>query len=476
MDGNIRIFLPKGGLSMEITPTIQTEMENYLKQKGLSKTDFGHITGLNPGTLSGIVTGNRSISVHQLDSITEGMNLPPDYFYERYIDECIIDSPLNWRRISPFLYRCVELDRLDCLQRVVFQLLDHPIYPPLLFKVAEDIYREGHNKAAAFLYENVAESERQQHSVRLAICQYRMFTIQVGEDQNRNLKAATQFEPFVDRLDETDQLDALKDLANVYRSLRQWDKVEETTLKLAHRAKIQYRINRQNTEKLKYPNRPLFFYIAYSNLLMAGVFEARRDYDKALQYTYAYTDLSWVRENDEQTLHWINLFKEWAVANTYANKLLSGDFNILPGYLAYIQNNQDEILPALVNIMEAANCFDFDVDYILEKFETEINKFVTMRVMGAYTENIIVEYLIYLSYGIANYYFNRKIYSKGFEFLVVCLDKSVSTSNKTYIIMCVGLFETFRDQASSELKVRYKEIIKGVHENEKSNRSVLSGG
>lgn len=83
---------------MEITPTIQAEIQTYLKRKGLTMTKFGHTIDLNVGTVSSIVTGNRSISVHQLDSITAGMNLPPDYFYERYIEECIEESPLNWKK------------------------------------------------------------------------------------------------------------------------------------------------------------------------------------------------------------------------------------------------------------------------------------------------------------------------------------------------------------------------------------------
>ncbi len=86
---------------MEITPTIQAEIQTYLKRKGLTMTEFGRIIDLNVGTVSGIVTGNRSISVHQLDCITAGMNLPLDYFYERYIEECIEESPLNWKKNQP---------------------------------------------------------------------------------------------------------------------------------------------------------------------------------------------------------------------------------------------------------------------------------------------------------------------------------------------------------------------------------------
>lgn len=90
------------------------------------------------------------------------------------------------------------------------------------------------------LYESVAESEKYQHSERLALCQYRLFTIALGEDRDANLRAAVQFEGFVNRLDEVDQLDALKDLANTYSALRHWDKVMAMAKEMGNKATIQY--------------------------------------------------------------------------------------------------------------------------------------------------------------------------------------------------------------------------------------------
>ncbi|GJM74498.1 hypothetical protein HMSSN036_67140 [Paenibacillus macerans] len=75
---------------------------------------------------------------------------------------------------------------------------------------------------------------------------------------------------------------------------------------------------------------------------------------KALQFTYDYADLSWVKETDTETLYWLNLSKEWATANIYANKLMGGDISVLEEYVEYIKGQTDEILVALVNIMYAA--------------------------------------------------------------------------------------------------------------------------
>ncbi|SEJ91651.1 hypothetical protein SAMN04488600_10613 [Paenibacillus polymyxa] len=60
---------------MKHTPTIRAELDRYLQQEGLSIAQFGHIAGINRGIVSAIVTGNKSMSVNQLDLMTEAMGL-----------------------------------------------------------------------------------------------------------------------------------------------------------------------------------------------------------------------------------------------------------------------------------------------------------------------------------------------------------------------------------------------------------------
>ncbi len=361
---------------MEITPKIRAELERYLKQAGLSMTEFGHIAGMNPGTVSGIITGNRTISVHQLDRITLGMNLPTDHFYERYIEESVIDAPLNWRRISPFLYRCVQFQRVDCLQKVVSVLLDDLGYLPYLFALAEECYEQDYREAAAYLYENIAEGEKQQHSERLAICHYRLFTIAIGRDQNLNMDAAAKFESFVHRLHEVDQLDALKDLANVYRALSQWDKVYKYAKQMGQLGQVQYDLvhnsKRKATEPQKKPTSgPLFAYIAYAEMMCANACDAKGDHEQALVHLQGYADLSWVKESDPDTLHWMSQFQHWAKINTYVNKLMSGDVSVLPDYVEYMAGEK-YIFNELLNVIEAANQYNINVDHILKRFEPQI--------------------------------------------------------------------------------------------------------
>jgi transcriptional regulator with XRE-family HTH domain len=435
-------FYARGGYGMEHTPTIRAELDRYLQQEGLSIAQFGQLAGMNRGIVSAIVTGNKSMSVNQLDLITEAMGLPEGHFYDLFIENYIIDHPPNMRRIEPFLFRCAELDKLDAIRRVVGAIMDNLLYSPKLFEISEELLSQGRHSAAFLLYEGVAEAEKYQHSESLAVCQYRIFTIQIGDDQSRNLKAAILFEPYVERLDEIDQLDALKDLANVYRSLRKWDKVGEMARQMRGKAEIQYSFVHNEKRKDGTPEKktrgPLFGYIAYADLLCASVCEARGDYQQALQYTYAYADLDWVKEDDDDTKHWVNLFSQWAEGNAYVYKLLSGEINLLNEYVEYIAvtsaANENEKLSKLLNVIIAANQFSIDVDDILKRFETIIATFSQQPSSDdMYTQQVIPDYIAWFGYELGYYYLHRGKYIDGFKYLMNAMVKSHIINNETFI-------------------------------------------
>ncbi|MET3207234.1 UNVERIFIED_CONTAM: transcriptional regulator with XRE-family HTH domain [Paenibacillus sp. PvR008] len=453
---------------MKHTPEILAELEEYLKQNGMTLAEFAECSGVHQRTLNNWILKHRPVAIHQLDRMTLAMGLPEGYFYERYIEHYIIGLSPDWRRIEPVLYRCAELDKLEAIQRIVGHIMDNLLYSPKLFDVAEKLFAQDRHAAALLLYNGVAEAEKYQHSERLAICQYRIFTIQIGDDQSRNLKAVTRFEPFVERLDEIDQLDALKNLANVYRSLRLWDDVDETARKMKEKAEIQYSLihneKRKERKHEKKTKSPLFGYVAYADLLCSGVCEAQGDYQQALQYTYAYANLDWVKETDEDTRHWIGLFRHWAEGNTYVNKLLSGDVSVLPDYVEYICTSPDksekEMVAKLMNVMIAANQYQIDVNEILQRFETVIDSFVQQNPSAdMYTEQVIPEQSTRFKYELAKYYLNKGRYSHGFEYLLDVLSKSLAINKEAFFIRCIALFEQFKKFADVKAHVKYESLV-----------------
>ncbi|TKH45880.1 transcriptional regulator [Paenibacillus terrae] len=453
---------------MEPTTTIRTELENFMKQNWLNITQFGLVAGINPGTISGIVTGNRALSIHQLDRITATLGHSKGHFYKNYIEEFLSSTTPNIRRVRPLLYNCAELDMLDCIEQVVSLLMEKLAYADALFSLAEDLFQQGKFAASIILYESVAVGEKKQHSERLALCQYRIFMAKQGDDQEINYQAAIHFEDYVERLDDADQLDALKDLANTYLASRQWNKLDKCAHQLEDKSKIQYRLayhqERKKKRNPKKPSRPLFYYLSYSNLLHAIVCQERKDYEQALKYIHTYGDVSWVKENSQEAKRWMQLFQEWAVANSYANKLLSGDTSVIYDYLAYSKSDKDELPITLCNIVEAANQYNINISDILQDFELEITQYIQQQPESIYIPQKVFDQLVLFLHELAKYYLVNEDYTRGFNYLIICLEKSATINNETFIIKCVGLFEGFKWHVTTETETAYQNIIKKVCE------------
>ncbi|WP_025686571.1 helix-turn-helix domain-containing protein [Paenibacillus maysiensis] len=83
---------------MNHTTTIRAELDTYMKTNGLNITRLGRTAGLNAGTLSTLVNGNRTFSVDQLDRITVVMGHPTSVLtnYVEYICAPPINRKKNW--------------------------------------------------------------------------------------------------------------------------------------------------------------------------------------------------------------------------------------------------------------------------------------------------------------------------------------------------------------------------------------------
>ncbi|MNO65338.1 hypothetical protein D3C76_560910 [compost metagenome] len=449
--------------------TIIGAIYQYMERNGLSLTQLAKQWEVNPGTVSSILNGNRPLAVEQLERITAVMELPRGYFYNTYISEYLHEVDPDWRRVKPLLQNCAELNRPDLIREIVGLLLDNPFYAQLLFDLAEEFYNANQFEAAGILYENVAMTERRQHSERLAFCQYRLFLIGQGADQDKNYRAAIQFEPFVERLDEASQLDALRDLANAYRALDRWDKVESIVRSMEQKSKNAYFSKRQGAEFQSKNQRPLFFYLAFSYLLYGAIYDKKGKYEKALKYTQLYSDLSWVKEEDKETLYWKSRFKEWAQANALLIRLSSGDATVLQEYATFAETRKDELIVSLFNIVEAANRYEFHIDDILQRFDTEIQALEHQPLtLGVYTEQLILDRISRLFIELATYYLRQGKYSEGFSYFIKSLNLfyQLNNTHRGLIIKYVELFERYRSFAAAHVIDTYQELIGKLKQND----------
>ncbi|KOY17244.1 helix-turn-helix domain-containing protein [Paenibacillus xylanivorans] len=450
---------------MEPTTTIRSFIEDYIRKQGYTLQYFADISGVNAGTLSAIIKGTRPIAMAQLDLITKGMKLEEGHFYEIYGAECFVESAPHWRRLEPFLQRCAELDKLECIQRVIQQVTDDRSYISELFEMAESMLERGQKKAARMLYECVAECEKYQHSERLALCQYRIFTLSLGQDQHENLRAAVHFEPYINRLDEERQLDAIRELANLYASLNYWDKVFQLADELLQRVKFleQYKNKKKGIDNISISKHPLFTYKYYAYLIMATVWSERKDYEKALKYISLYSNIVIEEPTSEEQL-FIKRFKDWAEVNTYSCKLMMGDMDALNSYLDFIEVNENETLLGLVKVIEAANLYHLNIDHALRRFDMLIHKFFNeLNYQSSYST--IIKNKQYTNFWgkLALYQLTKGRYQEGFRNLINCLTIAQKIKDDSTVIYCVGLFEEYRCHASESIESQYKDIVKEAY-------------
>ena len=434
---------------MKHQATIRSTVEDYIKSERITLQRLSENSRINAGTLSAILRANRPIAMRQLDSLTAGMGLQEGALYDMYVSECLTDHTLNWRRLRPFLQRCADLDKLDCIKIVLSHMMDNLAYVPYLFDTAEEFYQKKKYAAAQILYKTVAEGERYQHSERLALCHYRLFIMAKGRDQQANLRAAVVFEGYVDRLCEEDQLDALRQLTTVFYSLRYWEKVQYYAIEMGKRARFLYFSagKKKRNEQTKTTPEPIFVYILYSYLVQGAVCSEKRDYGQAVGYTERYADVSWVRESNPEAEMYKKKYKDWAKANSYMYKLLMGNADVLPSYIEFLKENEHELLTAMVRIMEAANRHQLDVDYILETFKSQL---------AVYPDDIFLnkpikmeQYTKYLT-ETALYFFKKEQYVEGMKYIMECLTIANEINNYKTVITCLSIFEQYRQNAEQQ--------------------------
>lgn len=448
---------------MVIETTIRTCIGDFIKINRLKLQQLAELTGLNAGTISGIVNGNRPIAISQIDALTEAMRLPQGHFYEQYAHEFFVEYEPHWRRIEPFLLRCAELNKLDLIRKVVYEVTEKRVYLTELFKIAEQIRTNGMGRAALIIYQCIAEGEKYQYSERLALCQYRIFMLSQGLEQKENLRLASVFEQYVDRLDEEDQLDGIKDLMNTYAACNQYDKWYESTFKLENKSKIVRRfLKNKNDYKSVYPT---FIYEAYAFLLRGGYYDKVGDYDKALSCAKHYYELTLFDNPTDVEMVYVRKFREWSHMNTLLYKVQQGDETKVCEYLVAIPQEDKELCIAMLNVFQAANKYDYDADFVIEQYRQNIGQI--------FSESLSTIQLFYnidrvtLFYELARYQLRKGRLDEGMKFLLKSFEDSICIRDELLTLKCVDLFGEYRNHATAARIGEYKALFQTVCERKK---------
>lgn len=447
--------------------TLRSEIEKHLSRSGHNLASFAKISGLNRGSLSAILHGNPSkpMSLGQVDAITRTFGFPEGMLYSLYIDECFNEEKVSRRRVEPFLIRCAELGKQQCIDETLSKLLESPNSLNIVYSVADKLFAKGKIEESLFFYNIVVENESDSYSERLAISHYRIFKFLQTIDMEEKLRAVINFSPFRRRLPENMQLDGMLMLTQLCFTLRRWREMEVYADELRTLANITYREQLRKTadarkEKLCI-ERPLVLYYGHGYLLKAISLTKQGQYEAAKKFTAGYADLSWFEGLDEDGHHHVNQFKLFAIGNSFTLEILEGNINSIPAYIAFLTDNPGEILPGLITVMESANRYGFSVDAVLTRFSREMLRFEQFQ------DLINIDRLYRLYYQIAIYFTNAKKYNQGVDYLIQSLELAIKLNNGIDFIKCVTLFETVRDHSTYDQQDKYRNLVKEVRKSEK---------
>ncbi|MDP4098043.1 DNA-binding protein [Paenibacillus sp. P96] len=461
---------------MEHNTTIRTQLEEHIRRERQTLQSFADASGVNRGTLSGIINGNppRLISPGQLDLITAGMGLPEGALYEMYADECFRETAAHWRRLRPFLLRCAQLKKLICINKVLDRLADNLSHIPDIFDTAEIMYEENWHEAALLLYERVIESEKYSHSERLAISHLRLFQIH-EKDERRNLEAALRFHSYRWRLPEALSLDGLHMLAEFFAVKKQWDKVEFYADELRELTDGLCRTRQRDWDTDSYTlRRPLVFYYGKSRLLKASAYEFTGKYEESKRFIAEYAELGWFRDLDETGQHYVELFRLFAKANTMCVDVKMGSKRAVAPYVELLLEQPEEILEGVNTLLESANKYGYFIDAELGLFADQLNYYSTTdpgQWENQYKEEFNVDRLATYYRHLAVYYFRKERFEEGIKKILDSFHLSVQMSQQDNIIKCMTLFEQYRNYATVRLQYLYAYICGKVVSDEVQENS-----
>lgn len=386
--------------------TIRSYLQQYLSSNQLSMNQFAILAGMNVGTISNIISGKRPVAVQYLDKLIKVMQCDSGFIYDIYIKECFESENPDWRRLGPLLRRCAELDKLNYIEKILKNMLDNLSYIPLLFDMAEEFRQQGKKDAAILLYQCISESERNQHSERLALCQYRLFMLKLGENEVNNLIVVTSFEPYIERLDEDYQLDAINEVINIHLSLRRWKNVEQHAANLLDKSTKHYKLYGRSNQK-RTTIKPLLFYILYAYLIYGDVYYQLGEYEKALEYVDMYQNIDWVDHPLAEEEVVIRQFSEWAEANRYLYQLMGGHVEVLEDYVEYIAARESEIFVGVYYIVIAANKHHINIDSVIDRFKDYLSLKKQKNMFGGINNYLTLDRYTDFATELSLYYFKN---------------------------------------------------------------------
>ncbi|MGZ0038787.1 DNA-binding protein [Paenibacillus ottowii] len=258
-------------------------------------------------------------------------------------------------------------------------------------------------------------------------------------------------------LSDNHELDKACELFRISYTHNDWDEANKVADYMHSLAESLYHTQLRNAADGKYETldtkHPLVFYYAYSYLAKSIYYQNIGQYEKARDYIMKYSEMGWFMGLDQSGHEEVERFRFLAKANLYTVDLLLGKKELLSEYVQFLHDNDEELLPGMVGIAEAANLNNWDIDDLLNEFADDI------EIFEGYEDRANRVYYLKLVSQLAIYHLKKKQHIVALNYILVSLKFSVGVETDADFRTLVALFETFRDEATPSQQEQYQTIL-----------------
>lgn len=273
-----------------------------------------------------------------------------------------------------------------------------------------------------------------------------------------------------------DDIDSLTKMLKLAFSNEDWHNMIIIADRLYEESSVLYYYLLQQPSSKSSHDRPLIYYIGFSQLCKGVAYQKLNQYQKSRECIQKYKDLSWLKAVEEKDRYIVEDFHIFALGNTYTVDLMEGKEEILVDYIQYLKQYPRELIAGMSTIFECAIKSDLSIEWVLDDLSDELRE-ITGNPNNSTTARYFTEYLCLFSL----YKYKQGDYHNAVDKNLEALTASVILEDNIAFKKLTALFETFREFASREqeqlYKLQLKTILEGVLMDEKdiSFSSVHSG-
>ncbi|MDT3425288.1 tetratricopeptide (TPR) repeat protein [Paenibacillus forsythiae] len=254
--------------------------------------------------------------------------------------------------------------------------------------------------------------------------------------------------------------DIIVEMLEMVFQFENWDKLLNTSDILYSYAQCIYEERQYfKAKRLPVPHvemaRPLVYYYGFSHLMRGTACQKQGQYDQARESINKYAELGWMEDLGEEGMQIVEEFKFLARANGYALDILSGKTERLAEYVAFLQDNPEELLPGLDTVLQAALRHNLNVDHLLDAFAEQEAEF------GEYEDAGNVSHYYSYCYHLALYHKQAGRQDQALTYVMRSLILAHDSGNDRNFKKSMALFESLREGAAEERLQQFEERLRG---------------